>query len=109
MAEGKAEEGEAGTTLGRLASRGEGALRRIVDELEKNERTHDAVQKLGEARGKLEKVSRSMLRELGIAPLDEVEKLQKEVHRLERKVAKLEKQAKAGAAETSSTEAGPGS
>lgn len=90
MAEEKTREVE-GRTLGRLASRGEEALKRLYDELDRNARTHDALQKLVETRGRLEKASRSVLKELGIASVEEVEKLQKEVHRLERRLAKLEK------------------
>jgi hypothetical protein len=79
--------------LEKLASRGEGALKRLYDELDRNERTHDALHRVVETRGRIEKVSAKVLRQLGIASSDEVEQLAKEVHRLERRLARVEKDA----------------
>ena len=79
-----------GGVLGRLAGRGEEALRRLYDELDRNARTHEALERLLEARGRLDKVQRSVLHQLNLAPADEVEKLRKEIARLERRLAKVE-------------------
>jgi ubiquinone biosynthesis protein UbiJ len=73
------------STLGKLAGRGEDALKRLSDELEKNPRAH-------EAKDRLVKLQRSTLPKLNIAVADEVEELKKEVARLEKRLAKVEKE-----------------
>ena len=78
-------EASAGGTLERLAGRGEEALKRLSDELEKNPRAH-------EAKDRLVKLQRSALPKLNIALADEVEELKKEVARLEKRLAKVEKE-----------------
>jgi ubiquinone biosynthesis protein UbiJ len=76
---------EATGTLDRLAERGQGALKRISAEVDKNPRMH-------EAKERIEKVGRITLHQLNIAPEDEVAELRKEVARLEKRLAKLEKE-----------------
>jgi ubiquinone biosynthesis protein UbiJ len=75
-----------GSTLGRLAEKGEEALRRLSGELDKNPRAH-------EAKDRLSKLQRSTLQQLNIALADEVVELKEEVARLEKRLAKLEKAA----------------
>jgi ubiquinone biosynthesis protein UbiJ len=84
------------SALGKLAERGEETMRRLSQEIDKNPRMHDA-------RDRFDKFGRSVLKQLNVALMDEVEELKKEVARLEKRLAKLEKEvaarasAKAGA------------
>jgi len=78
-------EAQGGKTLGRLAERGEEALKRLSEELEKNPRTHDA-------KDRLIKLQRTTLHQLNVALADEVEALRKDVERLEKRLAKVEKE-----------------
>jgi len=71
------------STLTRLAERGEEAIKRLTEELDKNARVHDA-------RGRLERIEKSVLNRLNIASLDEVEELRKEVAKLERRLTRAE-------------------
>ena len=82
-----------GSTIGRLAERGEDALRRLSGELEKNPRAH-------EAKDRLVKLQRSTLPKLNIALADEVAELKKEVARLEKRLAKVEKELARGDPQT---------
>jgi ubiquinone biosynthesis protein UbiJ len=80
-------EGESPTrTFGRLAEKGEEALRILSGELEKNPRTQQAKDRLG-------KLQRSTMQQLNIALADEVAELKKEIASLEKRLAKLEKAA----------------
>lgn len=88
MPQTKKEE-QGGKTLGRLAERGEEALKRLSEELEKNPRTHDA-------KDRLIKLQRTTLRQLNVALADEVEALRTDVERLEKRLAKVEKEVGAG-------------
>jgi hypothetical protein len=80
--EKKAAEAER-STLTRLAERGEEAIKRLTEELDKNARVQDAL-------GRLERIEKSVLNRLNIASLDEVEELRKEVAKLERRLARAE-------------------
>ena len=71
------------TTLTKLAERGEEALKRLNEEIEKNAR-------MSEARERLGRIEKSVLNRLNIASVDEAEELRKEVARLEERLAKLE-------------------
>jgi ubiquinone biosynthesis protein UbiJ len=78
-------EGESGgSTLGRLAGKGEEALRVLTEELEKNRRAQ-------QAKDRLAKLQRSTMQQLNIALADEVVELKKEIASLEKRLAKLEK------------------
>lgn len=76
-------EGIARSVVSGLAGRGEGAVRRLVDEVDKNQRVQDA-------RGRLEKIERSVLNRLNVASLDEVVELREQVASLEKRLAKAE-------------------
>jgi hypothetical protein len=71
------------TTLTRLAERGEVAMKRLVEELEKHERVTGA-------RSRLEGVEKSVLNALNIASVAEVEQLRNDLAALEERLAKLE-------------------
>jgi hypothetical protein len=77
------QEPEAKGVIERLAGRGEDAFRRLVGEIDKNPRLHDAL-------GRLERIEKSVLNRLNIASLDEVNELREEVARLEKRLAKVE-------------------
>jgi predicted nuclease with TOPRIM domain len=68
--------------LERLAGRGDEMIRRMLDELDRA--------KLGEAKGRLEKVERSVLERLNIAMADEIVELRDRVAELEQRLAKVE-------------------
>jgi hypothetical protein len=98
-------EGSAGGLIGRLAGAGEDAVKRVYDELERSERAHEALQRLAGARDRLEKLSRSAMQQLGVASMEEVESLRKQVNLLDKRVRTLERDATgesgaAGAADT---------
>jgi hypothetical protein len=77
MSEPAGPEKPAGTSVvERLAGRGEETLRRLLAELDRNPR-------LTGARGRLERVERSVLNRLGIASVEEVDELRRQVARLE--------------------------
>jgi len=69
--------------LERLASRGDDALRRVVDELERASR-------FPEARDRLGQIERSVLLRLNVAPADEVEELRAKVAELEQRLTRAE-------------------
>ena len=71
------------TTRTRLAEKGEVAVKRLVEELDKSERVQGA-------RERLEEVEMTVLNALNIASVAEVEQLRKNVAELEERLAKLE-------------------
>ncbi len=77
-------------TLGRLSKRGEDALTRFVEELGKNERFAEALDRASAAKGKVEGASRKALGQAGMAAAEELADLRKHVERLEKRLAKLE-------------------
>ena len=83
------QETESGT-LGRLSRRGEDAVTRLVDELGKNDRVADALDRAMSAKGKLDGASRRALGQVGLAAADELQDLRRQIERLEKRLAKLE-------------------
>ena len=79
-----------GSVVGRLAERGEEAVSRLLDELGRNPRVSDALDRAASAKGRLDSASRSALHRAGLAPADEVHELRRQVERLEKRLAKLE-------------------
>ena len=80
-------------TLDRLAVRGQEALKRLSEEMDKNPRMH-------EAKDRADKVGRSVLHQLNIALADEVEELRQQVAKLEKRLAKVEREATTRGART---------
>jgi hypothetical protein len=76
--------------VGRLASKGEEATGRFMEALGKNHLVTDALAKAMSAKGRLDAGSKAALGQMGLAPLDEVKDLRKQVATLERRLAKLE-------------------
>lgn len=74
----------------RLADRGGETMQRFADDVVKQPMVSDVLGKANAARGRMERLSRVVLEQLGIAPAGEVEKLRKEFGRLERRLKKLE-------------------
>ena len=81
---------EGGGFVGRLAERGEEAVTRIVDELGRNPRVTDALDKAMSAKGKVDAGARRTLSQIGLAAADELKDLRKQIERLERRLARLE-------------------
>ena len=76
--------------VGLLAGKGEEALTKLIDEFGKNERVTEALSRAMNAKGKLDATSRGALHGIGLAPLDDVRGLEKQLERLERRLAKVE-------------------
>ena len=81
---------EGGGFVGRLAERGEEAVTKIVDELGRNPRVTDALDKAMSAKGKVDAGARRTLSQIGLAAADELKDLRKQIERLERRLARLE-------------------
>lgn len=69
--------------LAKAVERGEEAVKRLSEEADRNERLHDA-------RVRLEDAGRTLLRQLNLAPRDEVDRLRKEVELLEKRLDMME-------------------
>lgn len=87
---------DGGGMVGRLAGRGEEAITRIVDELGKNPRVTDALDKAMSAKGRIDQSARSALAQAGLAAADELKELRKQIERLERRLAKVESSSGSG-------------
>ncbi len=90
MATGQKQTDPESGVVGRLSRRGEEAVTRLMDELGRNERVAEALDRAISAKGRLDGASRRALGQVGLAAADEVQDLRKEVARLERRLAKLE-------------------
>lgn len=88
MAENKKQDD--GGTIGRLAGRGEEAVTRLVEELGKNPRVTEVIDRALAAKVKVDKSARGALAQAGVAAADELKELRKQIERLERRLAKLE-------------------
>jgi len=93
--------------VGRLATAGEDATNRLFEALGKNVRLTDALTRATAARGKLDTASKAALTQLGLAPVEEVKDLRKQVERLEKRLAKLETAGGPTSAKRSSTKKTP--
>jgi len=82
------------TPLSRLSKAGEDALTRLVEELGKNERMTDALNKAMSAKGRFDDGAKRALGQVGVAAADELKDLRKHIERLEKRLAKLETEAK---------------
>ena len=74
-----------GGTLGRLSKRGEEAVTRLVDELGKNERVTDALDRAMSAKGRLDGASRRALGQVGLAAAEELRDLRMHIEKLEKR------------------------
>ena len=81
---------EDGGFVGGLAGRGEKAVNRVMDELARNPRVADALDKAMSAKGKVDSGARRTLSQLGLAAADELKDLRKQIERLERRLARVE-------------------
>ena len=76
--------------LNRLASRGEDALTRVMDELGKNPRVTDALGKAMDAKGKVDTTTRKTLGQVGLAAAGEIGELRARLERLEKRLSAME-------------------
>jgi polyhydroxyalkanoate synthesis regulator phasin len=83
--------------VNRLAGRGEEAVTRLVEELSKNPRVTDALDRVMGAKGRIDQSARGAVAQVGLAAADELKELRKQIERLERRLAKLETTAKPSA------------
>jgi polyhydroxyalkanoate synthesis regulator phasin len=86
----KGKKSDDGGFVGGLAERGEKAVNRVVDELARNPRVTDALDKAMSAKGKVDSGARRTLSQLGLAAADELKDLRKQIERLERRLARVE-------------------
>ena len=89
-----------GGVVNRLAGRGEEAVTRLVEELSKNPRLTDALDRVMDAKGRIDQSARGAVAQVGLAAADELKELRKQIERLERRLAKLETTAKPPAKKT---------
>lgn len=107
MAERKGKDSES-SVVGRLSKRGEEAMSRVLDELGRNERVADALDRAMSAKGKVDSAGRRALGQIGLAAADELADLRKQIERLEKRLAKLEGTGSAaGSAKRSETKKTP--
>jgi hypothetical protein len=83
-------EKDEGSTLGRLAGRGEGAVTKLVEELGRNPRVTEALGRAMSAKGRVDSASRRTLGTIGLAAADELKDLRKQIERLEQRLSRLE-------------------
>ena len=102
MAERKRKDSESGV-VGRLSKRGEEAVSRVFDELGRNERVAEALDRAMSAKGKVDSAGRRALGQIGLAAADELADLRKQIERLEKRLAKLEGTGSAASAKRSET------
>jgi polyhydroxyalkanoate synthesis regulator phasin len=76
--------------VGGLAERGEKAVNRVMEELARNPRVTDALDKAMSAKGKVDSGARRTLSQFGLAAADELKDLRKQIERLERRLARVE-------------------
>ncbi len=81
----------------RLAERGEEAVSRLLDELNRSPRVADALDKAMSAKGRVDSASRSALSQFGVAAADEIKDLRGQLERLEKRLARLEGGSASGA------------
>jgi hypothetical protein len=79
-----------GSTLGRLAGRGEDAVTKLVEELGRNPRVTEALGRAMSAKGRVDSASRRTLGTIGVAAADELKDLRKQIERLEKRLSRLE-------------------
>jgi polyhydroxyalkanoate synthesis regulator phasin len=78
------------TVLSRLASRGEEAVTKLLEEMSKNPRVTEALGKAMSAKGAVDEKTRQTLRQIGLAAADEIKDLRGNLEKLEKRLAKLE-------------------
>jgi hypothetical protein len=86
----KGKKSDDGGFVGGLAERGEKAVNRVMEELARNPRVTDALDKAMSAKGKVDSGARRTLSQLGLAAADELKDLRKQIERLERRLARVE-------------------
>jgi hypothetical protein len=94
-------EKDEGSTLGRLAGRGEEAVTKLVEELGRNPRVTEALGRAMSAKGRVDSASRRTLGTIGLAAADELKDLRKQIERLEKRLSRLESDKKPAPAKKS--------
>jgi polyhydroxyalkanoate synthesis regulator phasin len=83
--------------LSKLATRGEDAVTRLMEEMGKNPRVTEALGAAMSAKGKVDTRTRETLRQIGLAAADEIKDLRGALEKLEKRLAKLEDKPKPAA------------
>jgi cell division protein FtsN len=78
------------SVLSRLATRGEDAVTKLMEEMGRNPRVTEALGAAMSAKGKVDVKTRETLRQIGLAAADEIKDLRGHLERLEKRLAALE-------------------
>jgi len=90
--------GNEGSTLGRLADKGEEAVTKLIDELAKNPRVTDALARVMEMKGKADEKTRQTLANSSGAAASQIKDLRIHLEKLEKRLQKMEGDSTAAAA-----------
>jgi hypothetical protein len=82
--------GNEGSTLGRLADRGEEAVTKLIDELAKNPRVTDALARVMEMKGKADEASRKAIANSSTAAAGQIKDLRHRLEKLEQRLQTME-------------------
>jgi hypothetical protein len=82
--------GNEGSTLGRLADKGEEAVTKLIDELAKNPRVTDALARVVEMKGKADEKTRQTLANSSGAAAAQIKDLRVHLEKLEKRLQKME-------------------
>ena len=82
--------GNEGSTLGRLADKGEEAVTKLIDELAKNPRVTDALARVMEMKGKADEKTRQTLANSSGAAASQIKDLRVHLEKLEKRLQKME-------------------
>ena len=82
--------GNEGSTLGRLADKGEEAVTKLIDELAKNPRVTDALARVMEMKGKADEKTRQTLANSSGAAAGQIKDLRVHLEKLEKRLQKME-------------------
>jgi len=82
--------GNEGSTLGRLADKGEEAVTKLIDELAKNPRVTDALARVMEMKGKADEKTRQTLANSSGAAASQIKDLRIHLEKLEKRLQKME-------------------
>jgi len=89
------------SVLSRLATRGEDAVTKLMEEMGRNPRVTEALGAAMSAKGKVDVKTRETLRQIGLAAADEIKDLRGHLERLEKRLAALEDGSSKSPAKTS--------
>ena len=82
--------GSEGSTIGRLADKGEETVTKLIDELAKNPRVTEALSRVMEMKGKADQATRKTIANASGATAGEIKNLRTRLERLENRLQQME-------------------